>query len=525
VSAETGTETTQESAPARWWNRPWFAPLLIVASVFATTGNPPPFENENAYLVWPRVVFEPSYLKGDWSFSGTNYEHWIFNHLIGPVSEYVQLPVFAWIGRLACWITLAYLVLSVAERLHVPRVRAAIAVSIWVFAFWQTTIGGEWAFGTFEAKSIAYICLFGSLALALRPVSKRNILWAGVLVGLSISFHPGVGLYAIPAVLGALVLQPATRRLAFLAVPGTVLAALPGIIFGLKAQQGSATSAANTEWLVKRGFPSFMDPAQFGVWHIGLFLVTLAIVLWVTWQRRDDRATLTIGLVCLLLTIPVLIGFAARLVGAYSFLTLFPFRVGPVLISLFAVVYVVRVSPEPRQARAWLTSVAESKVNIALIAIAALFFLGTNPVYAAAFQVGRNGRDWVFPPTQQNNAMDWVRDHTPKSALVLISPSIYSSFITMQRREVTTYNVTRYDDIAGWRDRLISLLGEHYVDDAPDWINRGNMNKQFESRTQAEIEHAARQYGASYLVTETKYLFPTVYSDGSWKVYRLPSNK
>ena len=52
-------------------------------------------------------------------------------------------------------------------------------------------MGGEWIIGTFEAKTVAYVCFLG----ALLAVSWKRIPLALALIGLTISFHPAVGMW------------------------------------------------------------------------------------------------------------------------------------------------------------------------------------------------------------------------------------------------------------------------------------------------------------------------------------------
>ena len=91
----------------------------------------------------------------------------MFNHVFGPVAAAVPLTVFGWVGRILSWAVLAWLLVRLGSRIGLPPMAAAAAIVLWLVAN-QALIGGDWMFGTFEAKTVADLLVVGALLAATR---------------------------------------------------------------------------------------------------------------------------------------------------------------------------------------------------------------------------------------------------------------------------------------------------------------------------------------------------------------------
>ena len=72
----------------------------------------------------------------------------------------------------------------------------------WIFLMLSAVgnLSGEWLVGGIEAKVVAYGLLFAAIAAGLNGQASRRggqILFAGVLAGLAVSFHPVVGIWGV----------------------------------------------------------------------------------------------------------------------------------------------------------------------------------------------------------------------------------------------------------------------------------------------------------------------------------------
>ncbi|MCU0240109.1 MAG: hypothetical protein MUC29_11770, partial [Pyrinomonadaceae bacterium] len=169
--------------------------LVIFVSVLLFVGKTVPFSNEPVYLLRLFSTYHADFLIGDLSFSTKGGEHWLFNHLFGVLTLFFNVSTVGWIGRIVCWTVLTYTLFNLAKHWKISALTTTISILIWL-AIGQTIVNDEWIFGGFEAKNIAYIFLLLALNFFL---SKRETI-GSILLGLTFSFHPAVGLWAILAV-------------------------------------------------------------------------------------------------------------------------------------------------------------------------------------------------------------------------------------------------------------------------------------------------------------------------------------
>ena len=136
------------------------AGVVLVALVLY--GAPVPRLSEELYLPLTRHVGDPSFLAGDWTMRGAFGEHWVFTHLFGPIAAAVPLTRLR-VGRPArrrgpCSRGCSSDSVAASDS---RRCGAAAGIVLWLVAN-QALIGGDWMFGTFEAKTVADILVVGA---------------------------------------------------------------------------------------------------------------------------------------------------------------------------------------------------------------------------------------------------------------------------------------------------------------------------------------------------------------------------
>ena len=240
-------------------------------------GWPVPRLSEELYLPLVKRVADSSYLRGDWTFAGDFSEHWLFDHLFAPVAN-VDVDLGVRLARAARLLAVARVPPHPARH-PVRALGLAGRVRDHVLAAHnQALMGSEWILGTFEAKTVAYVCFLG----ALLAVTYKRIPLALALLGLTVSFHPAVGLWSAWATGIALLALPETRRATLRWCWLALLLAIPGIV-GAFAAIGEST-AAMQRFVVLEAIPYHTDP-----FFSGKTLVGAQVVLHVVILRRDVR--------------------------------------------------------------------------------------------------------------------------------------------------------------------------------------------------------------------------------------------
>ncbi|HEY1740490.1 MAG TPA: hypothetical protein VGI86_17385, partial [Acidimicrobiia bacterium] len=426
----------------------------------------------------------------------------------------------AWIGRVVCWAALAALIVALMRRLHIGLLAGTIAVLVWMP--WELRIvGGDWLFGTFEAKPLAYIAMLGALAAAL----DRRVWLAMLLGGAAVSLHPGVGVSVAPAIAITMLVDSTTRRAAWRALPIAVIAAIPGVVGVVRDMHGSTANRDVYRFIARDVYPFHMDP-----WYWGklTFLVLIAMAAVNTWYAYGPSGTRGLKLLAhfeLVCAVPTLLGVVAWETGRYEYLRFFPFRVFPVVVSVGFALTTAHALPRWWRARHENMRVtAMSVVTGAIVVTVLLSAAAQDPVREAGFLARRTLRDftgYTDSSTQLTDAYHWIRGHTPSDSVV-ISPPAQDPHYDTDRPQIATFGVPRWDAVAEWKKRILAQLGPSDAA-ARAALDRGvSFDDEYRALTPSRVHALVQTYGARYLVTDQRYpSFTLVHRSGPWYVYKL----
>jgi hypothetical protein len=493
--------------------------VVLVALVLY--GAPVPRLSEELYLPLTRHIGDPSFLAGDWTMRGAFGEHWVFTHLFGPLAAAMPLTVFGWLGRLVSWTVLAWLLVRLGGRIGLPPLAAAAGITLWLVAN-QALIGGDWMFGTFEAKTIADVLVVGAIVAA----TSERVGLAIALLGLGVSFHPGLGGWAAFAGGAALLAMPTTRHRALRWAPVGLLLALPGVV-AVVSSIGSSDSLER--FLVVVALPYHLDPFFGGEQLAGAQVIARAAVLAgmltmnVVWFRRSDRGPAQQFLVTfqLMAIIPVVVAFIGRVLEAWQFLVLQPMRLGPLVIPLVFFLQLVRRVRE-LAARAADRPWWRRRATLLAVVGIALAVTVTSPLLAAPRMIERTARAWVGQDDDAD-AFEWIAGHTPTSMRCVVPVDRQDAYERARRPVVATWQAIRYDDLAGWKRRVDALVGGASVFGAEDRVaDLTTLRDAYDSLTAREIVAVARRYHATCIVSSTAYPFPVLHRSGDTRIYRVP---
>jgi hypothetical protein len=512
---EEGTAVHNPGATLRRWFGPW---LLVVATAALLAPWYAPANNELVYMLVLRSKADPTFLAGDWTYSGVFSEHFVFNTLLGPLTSVISIEAIAWVGRVSAWALAAAVLLALAASFGSRPWPAAAALVVWL-AIGQSVVAETWMVKTFEAKTLAYPLLVGALVAAMRG----RIPWAAALVGLSLTFHPAVGLWGALALGTALLIERSTRwqtiRWSWLAAVG----AAPGLIAALWGLSRGGTE--DWEYAVLARFPFHLDPFEFprrGMVLLALVLVWSLVWGWVLWSDVRFRIVtwFQIGLAVLFA-----VGVLARLFEAWQALVYFPFRLLPLFAPLLALLYAARLVDRARWETFRENLARRSIVALSLSALAGLTMIWTlvlvNPAVTAINQVQRNLEAGRLQTDDTAEAFRWVADHLPADAVVVSPPwRLDASYLT-ERSHVASYFGFRYDESAEWRDRIRALLGSDFDGGDPARV----MFDLYPRLTEEDVEVLADRYGVTHIVTEGTLDFVVVHEVGNVRVYESPVHR
>jgi hypothetical protein len=513
------------------WPATAFGVAFVVGLTMVLYGAPVPRLSEELYLPLVRHSGNAAYLAGDWTLRGPFSEHWVFDHAFGWLAAALPLPLFAWIGRIVVWTLLAWMLIRLGRRLGASTGAAAAGIGLWLIAN-QSFVGGDWMFGTFEAKTVGY-CL---LVAAILAAANRRVGWAMVLLGATVSFHPGVGIWAGLGLGVTLLGLPETRASALRWGPVGALLAVPGIVGALSV--GGFRAASLTRFLVIEAVPQHADPLFGGarlpglqiVVHIAALAAMFAANWW--WKRTaspDSSFTQRVLWGVQLVTMgAVAFAFVARALHWWSFLMLSPLRVGPLVVALVFFLNLTRRVQELHREHPSRSSWRSPAIRLAAVGILAAVFV-TSPLLAVPRMALRTIEAWTSP-SDETVAFDWIRAHTPKTTRCVVPVDRQDAFMIAERPIVANWQAIRYDDLAGWHRRVVQLVGgaRYFTDThAPGRVagRRGGdleaLRHAYNALSRRDLVAIAHRYHATCIVATTAYRLPVWHRSGTARVYRL----
>ncbi len=499
--------------------------LLVLGVTLLLYGGPVPRLSEELYLPLVRRVADSSYLAGDWTFSGSFGEHWLFDHLFAPLAGSVSISAFGWIGRLVFWPVLGLLLIRIGNRLGLKPWPAAAAVSLWIVSN-QALMGGEWILGTFEAKTVAYVCFLG----ALLAVTSKRIPLALALLGLTVSFHPAVGMWGAWGVGLSLLALRETRATTLRWCWLAAILAIPGIV-GALAALGSTTLAVQ-RFVVLQAIPYHTDPFFGGTTlplgqitlHVLLLVAMLAFNLWAYRRSVRDLTQRFFAAFQLAAAVPFVLAFFARAVHFWAYLRLMPLRSFPLIVPLVFFFQAVRLAIEA--VRVQTTSRRRRRrtrrrgyLAFAVIVVIAVF--PTAPLLAAPRLIRRNVQAWT---TSDNVSMtfDWVHRNLPPTTTCIFPVDRQDAFDRAAVPQVANWQAIPYDRLGEWKRRIDQLVGGASYFDGRGWHGGlEDMRHAFNSLTLEQVNRIAARYGATCLVTDTHYPLQLLHTEGRAKVYAI----
>lgn len=489
----------------------WPHLLFVLAVTAVCVCRPVPTMTEWTYLALLKQQWNPDWIVGDWALSKPDPKHLVFNLLCGWPTLFLPVEAVAWIGRLLCWGGSLWFLFRIGQMLGLSRRGTSAALVSWL-VMGQSLFGGEWAIGGFEAKTVAYVFLFASLDGFLR--GRRFV--PSILLGLTFSLHPAVGLWSGLAIGGALL---ATRTsFAVLARMGglVVLFALPGAVpLLLAGTSGEPLAELRFQAVVR--MPFHLDPSVFDRGAMIASVTMLAFNLAVAWRLGSDGRPRA-GAWRVLAWVQVFaaglcgLGMAARVFEKWNLLIAMPFRFHPLVVPLAFWFTTWFVFEHRRQLR-----LGTGTILLGGLALASL----GNPIERAAKRVTGLHTAWTRPASDSDRAYRWVAENTPRDAVLLAAPQWEDAYLLAERPLVAAWGVLPLGHMTEWRERIEALRGDDWSYD-PSLEEREAAQRRFDARTEAEVLDVVNRYGGDYLVGRAEYSFPVVHRIGDFRIYELP---
>ena len=512
--------------------RYWLALLPALPILLTRFYYPDLLDNEAGKLIEARRLIEPAFLGNDWLQIASREDvlYGLFSALVAPLWMVLKNAVLvAMVGRLLIWAVLLYAVLRLARAMEVEGYALAVGLAIWLFRF-QTMGANEWMFGGIESKCVAYALLL----LALESALRNRVLAAAMCGGFAIWFHVLVGGWGAMALGGALLMGARSygwrRPLQFCAITGAFLLPLAAVFLHStsRAEGGGSAEEANRLIVLFRN-PHHLDPYFFhGAAEFAILCILAGVTAFGLFRLVARAKAALVSWFVVLLLLQFGAGLIARRMGWFGFLKYYPFRVADVLVGLlFWLTLPMLLVWISRRGR-----LAEVPVKIRVLAWCAILLLPSVAVLVKSAPVARRhfgifAESWSryirHGESPWMEATQWIRWHTPASAVIIAPPWQGTFWIDAERAEVANFKRAPHSRaILEWMRRMTALNGGpfHSVSDGA----LDELRQNYPELDAARVAALGRSYGADYYFTTSRrgdLAARLVHANGSYFVYEL----
>ena len=170
----------------------WLEVLTVFVTLFLLSATFPPDINESHYLTKAKHFWNPSWCQSDLFLESAD-AHYVFFVTCGWPTLFLSLDLFAWCGRVLCWMAMALSWVYLNRVLEIRQWFSVVSAAMFVIMTNRFDMAGEWVVGGFEGKSITYALVV--LAVGLFLERRWQGFWPAM--GLACAFHAVVGVWAL----------------------------------------------------------------------------------------------------------------------------------------------------------------------------------------------------------------------------------------------------------------------------------------------------------------------------------------
>jgi hypothetical protein len=144
--------------------------------------------NEEHYFGYAKAFMDPEWIPGSFLFTDFPGTRIVFQYITGWALRFISFEQLAFFGRMLNFLLYAFPVAALARHFRLNNILLVFWLAV-IFIPQQSFFAGEWMFGGFESKTIAYVFVLWSIYFFF----KNRFLVSILLAGLSIYWHLLVG--------------------------------------------------------------------------------------------------------------------------------------------------------------------------------------------------------------------------------------------------------------------------------------------------------------------------------------------
>ncbi|MBV09357.1 DUF6798 domain-containing protein [Rubinisphaera sp.] len=509
--------------------------LWLMLLVWSFVRTPIPAVNEPHYMTKARHFWNPEWCDRDFFLSSSN-PHLFYYVTVGWLTNFCSLHMATLISRLFGLLIFAIGWSKLARSLVPGFAAAHLAMALFLLLQASVNFSGEWVIGGIESKVFSYGFGFWGIGSLLR----KQPVWAGILLGLSIAYHPLVGLWLVLGLIFYALfanrfqhskLIPLARH-SILPAICLFITSLPGLwpaLMVILDDAPAATKFAGDYLQVYQRLKHHLDPMEFEWWRYAAYAVmTVALLLsyrFLSIRNQNEslesrtalRLLVGISLAALLFAfVGVLVGLRfvepAQMLGLtwrVKLLKFYPFRLYDLILPAVLAIVLTRVLI------VWLTNSEQDSLNLKRQSY--LNFSLTISLFVVGITLPFGDRNSSRMPTQMRQdwlaACHWIEQNTAEDALIVTPRHSWAFKWFAQRAEYVSYKDCPQESagILEWNRRLTYKYNwsvESYTDEIID---------------EQDLARLAQETQAEYLIatdTGTVSVDP-IFVNSSYRIFSL----
>jgi hypothetical protein len=541
-------------------------PIFVLFAAVSFLSSPIPGVNEPHYLTKARAFAEPDWCARDFFLSSGN-AHYCFFWIIGLLTRFFSFLQIAVLGRIVSSGLLAFGWSELGRSLHLRSSQQILSASVFASVSLLGNFSGEWLLGGFESKVPAWglgLAAIGCWIRSTNSASVRPTAMAGILCGLASSLHPVVGGWL--AICLCTVMSCSSVRSLFVSGSAfriqirhlcvfaslTLILALPGLVPAvrfvldqslLKSQQDLA-NYVQVFWRLRHHLdPAELSQAQWGfagvvsLWTMfNLRMIHRALKVTINRQSPDSKSppatvadiSCRVHRLVFVLAVAAVIALIGIAIGWHTIpakqmpdwqwraalLKFYPFRcfdgLLPITLAFLQSVLLQLWTDSDAFLKSTVARMAHQKsirVSLLIAAFAVPCLLGWR--YREVSPAGYTRAQFL----EWRQACDWLRENTPRDALILTPRESFAFKWFAERAEYVCYKDCPQDavGILEWNSRLWLLH---------DWTEASSGDGLYGDDDLTRIWQLTE---CDYLLTRTLGPFEStpVWSGKEWKIVPL----
>jgi hypothetical protein len=485
--------------------------------------------NEAQTLANVYELANPDWIPDDWFLSLDTTYRYTFNIIFYPLAGLIHFSVLAILLRL---LLISITSLALTHFLSNFKLSLLIIIPLVFITFkMKGLMADEDMLWHIETKAVSYSCVIFGLSFLLQE--KIFKMW--ISIGLSTTFHPLVGGYAVFSLIVIFILSNKNTKMSIIKKsPIFFIFAAPGlfsIIYNIMTRPENLSAFYDLLYVARH--PHHMNPLKFIRYKhrilpswidlpliIGNICFCVSVLVIALLKAPKKSVTRILSFYAAGSAIIWLLGFLAFQFKQYHLLKYYPFRFSDVIVPFIAyVIFALFIES--------LKNRYKCKILAGFTVAVVILFIGTFTIQTHRIVTDNVDLQYTLESQENIELYSWIRENTKTDSTFIIPPYIDNFYFTAERAQfVSIKNVPQNEkDLGEWYRRLIALNKNKDLYEELN-LNTGMLYKNYFLLDDTQLSRIANTYQIHYYIGRPNRAgnLTQVFSNSQWAIYSIDNS-